>query len=67
MLVHDRKIPVHEMCDRIDEVDAATIRRVAHRFFGPESQRKPTVVVMAPEDVSRQECASTLRKYGVST
>lgn len=64
--MHDRKIPVQEMCDRIDEVDAATIRRVAHRFFGPESQSKPTVIIMAPEDVPRQECAATLRKYGVS-
>lgn len=66
MLVHDRKIPVEEMCDRIDEVDAAVIRRVAHRFFGPESKKKPTVVVMAPEDVSSDECSSTLKKYGVS-
>lgn len=66
MLVHSRKIPVEEMCDRIDEVDSAAIRRVAHRFFGPESQKKPTVVVMAPEDITADECASTLKKYGVS-
>ncbi|KIP11151.1 hypothetical protein PHLGIDRAFT_83944 [Phlebiopsis gigantea 11061_1 CR5-6] len=66
MLVHERKIPVEEMCDRIDEVDTATIHRVAHRFFGPDSGKKPTVIVMAPEDVSSSDCSATLQKYGVS-
>ena len=66
MLVHDRKVPVQEMCDRIDEVDPAAIQRIARKFFGPESKKKPTIIVMAPEDVPIDECNSTLRKYGVS-
>ena len=54
------------MCDRIDEVDASTIRRVANRFFGPQSGNKPTILVMAPEELPESDCAATLRKYGVS-
>lgn len=66
MLVHNRKIPVSEMCDRIDEVDSAAIRRVAQRFFGPESGRNPTVLVMAPENLSLEDCSAQLKKYGVA-
>jgi mitochondrial-processing peptidase subunit alpha len=66
MLVHNRKIPVSEMCERIDEIDAAMIRRVANRFFGPQSGNKPTVLVMAPEDLPPSECNAILKKYGVS-
>lgn len=65
ILVHNRKVPVQEMCDRIDEVDGSTIKRVAHRFFGPESKNPITSVVMAPEDLDKGECAAVLTKYGV--
>ncbi|KDQ63251.1 hypothetical protein JAAARDRAFT_147360 [Jaapia argillacea MUCL 33604] len=63
ILVHNRKIPVSEMCDKIDEVTAESVRRVAMRIFGPESGNKATVVCMGHEDVG--DYAVTLRKYGV--
>ncbi|KAL4253571.1 peptidase M16 family protein [Abortiporus biennis] len=63
ILVHNRKIPVSEMCARIDEVDHHAIRRVANRIFGPESKNKATVVVMGNEDVD--DYKMTLKKYGV--
>ncbi|KAJ3480420.1 hypothetical protein NLI96_g8367 [Meripilus lineatus] len=63
ILVHNRKIPVSEMCDKIDEVDQAAIRRVAARIFGPESKNKATVVCMGREDVG--DYGGVLRKYGV--
>ena len=63
ILVHNRKIPVSEMCDKIDEVDQATIRRVAARIFGPESRNRATVVVMGKEDVG--DWRAQLKKYGV--
>lgn len=55
------------MCDRIDEVTAADIRRVAARVFGPgvvNSQgNKATIVTMGSEDVV--DWKGSLRKYGV--
>ena len=51
------------MCDKIDEVDQATIRRVAQRVFGPELRSRATVVVNGREDVG--DWAAQLRKYGV--
>jgi mitochondrial-processing peptidase subunit alpha len=64
ILIHGRKIPVSEMCDRIDEVTPDDIRRVAGRVFGMESKNKATVVAMGHEDVG--DYKATLRKYGVS-
>ncbi|RPD82277.1 hypothetical protein L226DRAFT_607430 [Lentinus tigrinus ALCF2SS1-7] len=64
VLVHGRKIPVSEMCDKIDAVDNATIRRVAARLFGPRSTAKATVVVMGREDVG--DYRGVLRKYGLA-
>ena len=61
--MHDRKIPVSEMCDKIDEVDQSTIRRVAQRIFGPESRNRATVVAMGREDVG--DWRAQLKKYGV--
>jgi processing peptidase subunit alpha len=52
------------MCDRIDEVDADSIRRVANRLFGPDSKSRATVVVQGHEDVG--DYKPVLRKYGVS-
>lgn len=51
------------MCERIDEVDQATIRRVAQRVFGPELRSNATIVVMGREDVG--DWRAQLRKYGV--
>jgi len=64
ILIHGRKIPVSEMCDRIDEVTPDAIRRVAARVFGSESRNPATVVVMGHEDVG--DYKGILRKYGVS-
>ena len=63
MLVHNRKVPVSEMCDRLDEVDQKAISRVAARIFGPEVTKKATVVCMGRQDVG--DYTSILRKYGV--
>ncbi|KAL5533717.1 hypothetical protein ACEPAG_177 [Sanghuangporus baumii] len=63
VLVHNRKIPVSEMCDRIDEVTAEDIRRVAHRVFGPDVAKSATIVAMGREDVG--DWRSVLRKYSV--
>lgn len=62
-MVHGRKIPVSEMCDKIDEVDQAAVRRVASRIFGPETKNKATVVCMGREDVG--DYGGVLKKYGV--
>lgn len=63
ILVHNRKIPVSDMCEKIDEVDQATIRRVAQRVFGPESGHRATVIVNGRKDVD--DWQAQLRKYGV--
>lgn len=64
VLVHGRKIPVSEMCQKIDAVDEVAIRRVAARVFGPRSPAKATVVVMGREDVG--DYRGVLRKYGLA-
>ncbi|THH18254.1 hypothetical protein EW146_g2693 [Bondarzewia mesenterica] len=51
LLVHNRKIPVTEMCDKIDEVTPESLQRVATRIFGSDSGNKPTVVTMGRDDV----------------
>ncbi|KAI0094433.1 Metalloenzyme, LuxS/M16 peptidase-like protein [Irpex rosettiformis] len=63
ILVHNRKIPVQEMCNKIDEVTPETVRRVAQRVFGPGTDRKASVVVNGRDDV--KDYQATLRKYGV--
>ena len=64
LLVHNRKIPVSEMCDKIDEVTPESLQRVATRIFGPQSGGKPTIVVMGREDVG--DWPSTFRKYDIA-
>ncbi|KAI1793122.1 Metalloenzyme, LuxS/M16 peptidase-like protein [Ganoderma leucocontextum] len=64
VLVHSRKIPVSEMCEKIDAVDNAIIHRVAARLFGPRSPAKASVVVMGREDVG--DYRGVLRKYGLA-
>ena len=52
------------MCDKIDEVQAADIRRVAARIFGTGPKGgKATIVTMGSEDVA--DWKGILRKYGV--
>ncbi|THH06668.1 hypothetical protein EW145_g3928 [Phellinidium pouzarii] len=63
ILVHNRKIPVSEMCDRIDEVTPDDIRRIAHSVFGSDAAKPATVVAMGKEDVG--DWRGVLRKYGV--
>ncbi|TDL20967.1 mitochondrial processing peptidase [Rickenella mellea] len=63
VLVHNRKIPVTEMCDHIDEVTPDDVRRVAQRVFGTQSAKKATVVTMGREDVG--DWQAVLRKYAV--
>lgn len=63
MLVHGRKVPVMEMCDMIDRVDAEAVRRVAAKIFGSDVKKSATVVVMGREDVG--DWKETLKKYGV--
>ena len=63
MLLHNRKVPVSEMCDRIDEVSSEDIRRVANKVFGVDTAKPVTVVAMGREDVG--DWRGVLRKYGV--
>ncbi|KAL6304855.1 mitochondrial processing peptidase [Sparassis latifolia] len=63
ILVHDRKVPVSEMCDRIDEVTSESLRRIAARIFSPESAKKATVICMGHEDTG--DWRGVLRKYGL--
>jgi len=63
ILVHGRKIPAIEMCDRIDEVTADDVRRVSHRIFGDACRRPPAVVVQGADDLV--DSHRTFRKYGV--
>lgn len=64
VLVHGRKVPVGEMCERIDEVDESEIRRVARRIFGTEGMGKPSTVVMGREDI--KDVNGILKKYGLA-
>jgi len=63
ILVHNRKVSVSEMCERIDDVSQESLRQVAARIFGPESAKRATVVCMGQENVG--DWRGTLRKYGV--
>jgi processing peptidase subunit alpha len=64
ILVHNRKIPVSEMMEKIDEVNTESVRRVATRIFGPQSGRQATVVTMGREDVP--DWPAVFHKYGVA-
>jgi processing peptidase subunit alpha len=64
ILVHNRKIPMTEMTDKIDEVSPTSIQRVAKRIFGPESGNKATVVTMGRDDIG--DWQGVLQKYGVA-
>ncbi|KAJ7754934.1 Metalloenzyme, LuxS/M16 peptidase-like protein [Mycena maculata] len=64
ILVHNRKIPVEEMTEKIDLLTPADIRRAAEKAFGIESGGKATVVCMGHEDTGSWEKVFT--KYGVA-
>ncbi|KAH9010913.1 hypothetical protein EDB84DRAFT_1226776, partial [Lactarius hengduanensis] len=61
LLVHDRKIPISEMADKIDSVTAESLQRVAQRIFGSQSGGKPTVLAMGHQDLGDWE--TQFRKY----
>ena len=63
MLVHNRKLPLSEMVDKIDSVTAESLQRVAQRIFGPQSGGKPTVLAMGSHDLGDWE--RQFRKYDV--
>ncbi|KAI9455942.1 mitochondrial processing peptidase [Lactarius psammicola] len=63
LLVHDRKIPVSEMADKVDSVTAESLQRVAQRIFGSQSGGKPTVLAMGSHDLGDWE--TQFRKYDV--
>lgn len=63
LLVLDRKVPLEEMCERIDEVTSDSLRDVATKVFGSKITKQATVVCMGHDDVG--DWKSVLRKYGV--
>ncbi|KAH9957548.1 Metalloenzyme, LuxS/M16 peptidase-like protein [Lactifluus volemus] len=65
LLVHNRKIPVSEMADKIDAVTAESLQRVAVRIFGSHSGGKPTVLAMGSHDFG--DWQTQFRKYDVGT
>jgi mitochondrial-processing peptidase subunit alpha len=62
-LILDRKVPLEEMCERIDEVTTDSLRDVAIKVFGPKTAKQATVVCMGHDDVG--DWKSVLRKYGL--
>jgi len=63
LLVLDRKVPLDEMCEKIDEVTTDSLREVAARVFGSGITKQATVVCMGHDDVG--DWKAVLRKYGV--
>ncbi|KAJ3508614.1 hypothetical protein NLJ89_g5663 [Agrocybe chaxingu] len=64
ILVHNRKVPVMEMTDKINAVALEDVRRVAARIFSPDSGSKATVVCMGHEDVG--DWGPVFTKYGLA-
>jgi processing peptidase subunit alpha len=64
ILVHGRKVPIEEMMRKFEAVEAADVRRVAARMFGPDSGNMPTVVCMGHEDVGNWN--AEFKKYGLA-
>lgn len=62
VLVHGRKIGVDEMCENIDKVEPADMRRVAGRVFG-ESGSRATIVIMGSQNVD--DPVGVLSSFGV--
>ncbi|KAJ8084510.1 Mitochondrial-processing peptidase subunit alpha [Marasmius tenuissimus] len=64
VLVHDRPVAVTEMTEKIAQVTAEDVRRVAMRIFGPQSGNKATVVCQGREDV--KDWQGVFKKYGLA-
>tara|TARA_R110000824_G_scaffold118960_19_gene272632 strand:+ start:50610 stop:51887 length:1278 start_codon:yes stop_codon:yes gene_type:complete len=45
--VHGRVLPIDEMISKVDEVDAAAVRRFAGRFLGPDA-KAPALAAVGP-------------------
>jgi len=63
LLVLDRKVPLEEMCRKVDEVTTDSLRSVAEKVFGSSINKQATVVCMGHDDVG--DWKAVLRKYGV--
>lgn len=63
VLVHGRRVPVTEMCWKIEAITPADLMRVANRVFGNRAQGEPTLLVMGREDIPGWK--ATMRQYGV--
>jgi len=63
VLVHGRRVPVTEMCRKIEAITPADLMRVANRVFGPHAEGKPSLLVMGREDVP--DWKAVMRQYGV--
>ncbi|KDR85708.1 hypothetical protein GALMADRAFT_109103 [Galerina marginata CBS 339.88] len=66
VLVHNRKVPVTEMTDKISNVTPQDVHRVAQRIFGPGSGSAPTVVCMGHEDIG-DGWREVFTKYGLAS
>ena len=62
-MVLDRKVPLDEMCKKVDEVTTDSLREVAEKVFGSGVGKQATVVCMGHDDVG--DWKAVLRKYGV--
>ncbi|CAK5264266.1 unnamed protein product [Mycena citricolor] len=65
MLVHNRKIPIHEMTAKIDQLTPADIKTVADKVFGAQSGNKPTILCKGHEDVGSWK--EIFDRYSVSS
>ncbi|KAH8089319.1 putative Mtochondrial processing peptidase [Filobasidium floriforme] len=75
--IHGKKVPVHEMCAKIDAVTLEDIHRTATRVLRPAERPtqalnyglgsgEPTVVVQGPLDnLGNLDLMSTLRQWGL--
>jgi processing peptidase subunit alpha len=63
VLVHGRRVPVTEMCWKIEAITPADLMRVANRVFGNIAQGEPTLLVMGREDIPGWK--ATMQQYGV--
>ncbi|KAI9511880.1 mitochondrial processing peptidase [Russula earlei] len=63
LLVHDRKIPISEMAEKIDAVTSESLQRVALRIFGSQAGGKPTILTMGRHDLG--DWQTQFRKYDV--
>jgi processing peptidase subunit alpha len=63
VLVHGRRVPVTEMCQKIEAITPTDLMRVANRVFGTRAETEPTLLIMGRED--SPDWKATMRQYGV--